>query len=58
VEEQIQATIAGIREKAKKICQITHGSGTVFETPGAEIHEAAKAFSKGDLVSMRRAVSV
>ena len=57
IEERIQATIAEIQEKARQICQITHGSGTEFEAPGAEIHQAATGLSTGDLVSIQRSSS-
>ena len=57
LEERIQATIAEIQEKARQICQITRGSGKEFEVPGAEIHQAAKFLSTGDLVSIERTSS-
>ena len=50
LEERIKATIAEIQEKAKQICQITHGSGTEYEVPGKEIYRAAEALSSVDLV--------
>ena len=49
LEERIQLTIAEIQKTAKKICQITRGSGTEYEVPGAELQEAAKDLSAGDL---------
>jgi HEAT repeat protein len=54
IEEKIKSTISGIQEKARSICQITHGSGTVYETPGAELQEAAKGLSTGDLASVQK----
>lgn len=54
LEERMQATIAEIQEKAKQICQITHGSGTDYEAPGAEIQKAARALSADDLVSIQK----
>ena len=53
LEEQIQATIAEIQKKARQICDITRGSGTVYEDPGAELQKAAKALSADDLTSMQ-----
>jgi uncharacterized protein (UPF0305 family) len=41
LEERIQATITEIQEQAKRICQITHGSGTEYEAPGTKIYRAA-----------------
>ncbi|HEX7445696.1 MAG TPA: HEAT repeat domain-containing protein, partial [Methanothrix sp.] len=57
LEERIQTTIAEIQEKAWQICQITRGSGTEFEAPGAQIHQAATGLSIGDLVSIQRSSS-
>ena len=57
LEERIQATIAEIQEKARQICQITHGTGIEFEAPGAEIHHAATGLSAGELVSIQRSCS-
>jgi hypothetical protein len=57
LEERIQITIAEIREKAKQICQITRGSGTKFEGPGAEINNAAKALSLNDIHRTQRGIT-
>jgi len=56
LEERIQSTLAEIQEKAKQICRITHGSGTVFESPGAEINRAAKALSSEDIFRTQESV--
>ena len=57
LEERIQATIAEIQKKARQICRITRGSGTEFEAPGAEIHQAATGLLTGELVSIQRSSS-
>jgi nucleoside phosphorylase len=57
LEERIQTTIAKIQEKARQICRITRGSGTKFEAPGAQIHQAATGLSTGELVSIQRSSS-
>jgi HEAT repeat protein/nucleoside phosphorylase len=57
IEEKIQFIINEIQEKARQICQITHGSGTEFEAPGVEINQAATGLSTGDLVSIQRSSS-
>lgn len=49
LEEQIQLTIAEIQKSAKKICQLTHGSGTEYEAPGAEIQQAARYLDSDDI---------
>ena len=54
LEERIQAAIFKIQEKAKQICEITRGSGTVYEAPGNELQKAAKALSTGDLSSIQK----
>lgn len=51
LEERIQDTTAEIQRSAKKICQVTRGSGTEYEVPGSQIYKAAGALSSGDLVS-------
>jgi HEAT repeat protein len=45
IEERIEATIAGIQKTAREICQVTHGSGTKYEAPGAQINREAKSLS-------------
>ena len=57
IEEKIQTIIAEIQEKARQICRITRGSGTEFEDPGAQIHQAATGLSAGELVSIQRSSS-
>lgn len=57
LEEQIQNAIGEIQEKAKQICQITHGSGTEYEAPVAEINRAAKALSLDDIHKTQRSVT-
>ena len=57
LEEKIQSTIAEIQKKAEQICQITRGSGTEYESHGAEIHRAAKDLSTVDLVSVQNSSS-
>ncbi|TFH50357.1 MAG: hypothetical protein E4G89_03515, partial [Methanothrix sp.] len=54
LEEKMQATIAEIQEKTRRICQITRGSGTEYEDPGTEIHKAAKALSTEDISKMQK----
>ena len=58
LEERMQAIIAEVQEKAKQICQITRGTGTDYETPGAELQKAAKELSNGDIVSVQRSSSI
>lgn len=53
LDQRVQANTVEIQEKAREICQITRGSVTEFEAPGAEIHQAAAGLS-GDLVSIQR----
>jgi len=48
IEERIEATIAGIQKTAREICQVTRGSGTRYEAPGAEINQEAKSLSSED----------
>ena len=57
IEERIQFTINEIQAKARQICRITRGSGTEFEAPGAQIHQAATGLSTGELVSIQRSSS-
>ena len=54
IEDGIKSTIANIQEKAKKICQITHGSGTEYEIPGAKLQKAAKCLSANDIYSIQK----
>ena len=53
LEDRIQAIIAEIQKSARKIRNITHGSSTKYEVPGAEIQKAAKGLSTGDLASVQ-----
>ena len=48
IEERIEATIAGIQKTAREICQVTRGSGTKYEAPGARINQEAKNLSSED----------
>ncbi|MDD2836434.1 MAG: HEAT repeat domain-containing protein [Methanothrix sp.] len=48
IEERIEATIAGIQKVAREICQVTRGSGTKYEAPGAEINREARSLSSKD----------
>jgi len=48
IEERIEATIAGIQKAAREICQVTRGSGTKYEAPGAQINLEAKSLSSED----------
>ena len=48
IEERIEATIAGIQKTAREICQVTRGSGTRYEAPGAQINQEAKSLSSED----------
>ena len=48
IEERIEATIAGIQKTAREICQVTRGSGTKYEAPGAQINQEAKSLSSED----------
>jgi HEAT repeat protein len=57
LEGRIQATIAEIQRSARKICQITRGSGTEFEAPGAEINRAAKALSSEEIFRTQQSVT-
>jgi len=57
LEERIQSTIAEIQKKARQICETTHGSGTEYEIPGAELQNAAKGLSAGDLTSTQKCSS-
>ncbi|MDD2754917.1 MAG: HEAT repeat domain-containing protein [Methanothrix sp.] len=57
LEDKILERSAEIQERAKRICQITRGSDNEIKTPGAEIYNAAKALSEGDLVSIQRSSS-
>lgn len=50
---ELSTTIAEIKKSAEKICQITRGSGTKYETPGTELQEAAKSLSADDLASVQ-----
>ena len=56
LEEQIQATISEIQERARQICQITRKSDTAFEAPGADINRAAKALSHDNIYETQRSV--
>ena len=49
LEEHIQLAISEIQKSASKICQLTHGSGTEYEAPGAEIQQAAKYLDSDDI---------
>ncbi|WP_214083635.1 sister chromatid cohesion protein PDS5, partial [Methanothrix sp.] len=57
IEENIQDTIAEIQKKARQICEITRGSGTVYEAPGNELQKAAKGFRSDDIYNMQRCSS-
>ena len=48
IEERIEATIAGIQKTASEICQVTRGSGTKYEAPGAQINQEAEILSSED----------
>jgi len=48
IEERIEATIASIQKAAREICQVTRGSGTKYEAPGAEINREARSLSSDD----------
>ncbi len=54
IEERIEATIAGIQKTAREICQVTRGSGTKYEAPGAEINREAKSLSSEDPLNVFR----
>ncbi|MBK7385628.1 MAG: HEAT repeat domain-containing protein [Methanothrix sp.] len=54
IEENIQDTIAEIQKKARQICEITRGSGTVYEAPGNELQKAAMALSLNSLSSISK----
>lgn len=45
IEERIETAIAGIQKTAREICQVTRGSGTRYEAPGAQINREAKSLS-------------
>ena len=49
LDEHIQLAIAEIQKSASRICQLTHGSGTEYEAPGAEIKQAAKYLDSDDI---------
>jgi len=53
-DEKTKATIAEIQKKAREIGEITCGSGTVYEAPGALLQKAAKALSADDLSSIQK----
>jgi hypothetical protein len=48
IKEKIRTTIAEIQQTALGICQITLGSGTVYESLGIEINRTAKSLSTDD----------
>jgi HEAT repeat protein len=48
VEERIEETIAGIQKTARKIRQVTRGSGTKYEAPGVRIDQEAIKLSSED----------
>jgi len=48
IEERIEATIEEIQKTAREICQVTRGSGTNYESPGARINQEAKSLSSAD----------
>lgn len=48
IEERIEATISGIQKAAREICQVTRGSGTKYEVPGAQVDHEAKSLSSED----------
>ncbi len=54
IEDRIVAAIAEIQKAAKEICQVTRGSGTKFEAPGARINQEAKGLSSEDLLKTYR----
>jgi HEAT repeat protein/nucleoside phosphorylase len=54
IEENIQDTIVEIQKKARQICEITRGSGTVYEAPGNELQKAAMALSLSSLSSISK----
>ncbi|MDD2754576.1 MAG: hypothetical protein PHS80_03505 [Methanothrix sp.] len=59
IEERIEATIAGIQKAAREICQVTRGSGTIYEVPGAEINREAKRLSSEDPInSFKSCISI
>ena len=53
IEEIIKAAIAGIKEKANHIDQMTSGTGTVIEQFVSEINRAAASLSHEDLQKMQ-----
>jgi len=57
IEERIEATIAGIQKTAREICQVTHGSGTKYEAPSAQIDRYAKSLSSDDPLELFKACS-
>ena len=48
IEERIKATIEEIQKTAREICQVTRGSGTEYEVPGARINQEATSLSSED----------
>jgi hypothetical protein len=55
IEEKIEETIAGIQKTAREICQVTRGSGTKYEDPGARIDHEAKNLSSGNSLETYKA---
>ncbi|MGV8127225.1 MAG: hypothetical protein ACP5PV_08470 [Methanothrix sp.] len=48
IEEKIEAAIEEIQKTAREICQVTRGSGTKYEAPGARINQEARSLSLED----------
>jgi hypothetical protein len=51
IEERIVEIIAGIQKTAREIRQVTRGSGTKYEAPGARINQEAKSLSSKDPIN-------
>lgn len=56
IEENIQDTIAEIQKKARQICEITRGSGTVYEAPGNELQKLQRVFAQTIYIICKDAV--
>ena len=52
IEERIKSTITGIQKAAREICQVTRGSGTKYEAPGAQINQEVKSLSSEDPIKI------
>jgi HEAT repeat protein len=57
IEDRILDTIEEIQEKAKQVCQVTHGKGEAYETLGIDINKSASSLSLDDLAKTQRCIS-